>query len=56
MVPWLIIMFGYLLGSLPTASITGYIFIVSDVRRMGEYNPGAANACRELGSRAVRHT
>ena len=48
---WLLILVGYLLGSLPTAYIAGRILKGEDIRRMGDENSGAANAYRELGSK-----
>jgi len=50
--PWLIIAIGYLLGSIPTAYIAGHILKGEDIRRIGDENMGAANAFRELGSKA----
>jgi len=50
--PWLIIVIGYLLGSIPTAYITGHILKGEDIRHMGDENMGAANAFRELSSKA----
>jgi glycerol-3-phosphate acyltransferase PlsY len=50
--PWLIIILGYLLGSIPTAYIAGHILKGGDIRRMGDENVGAANAFRELSSKA----
>lgn len=47
---WLVIIIGYLLGSLPTAYIAGRILRGEDIRRMGDENAGAANAYRELGA------
>lgn len=49
---WLVILIGYLLGSLPTAYITGRILRNRDIRQMGDENAGAANVYRELGPRA----
>jgi len=49
---WSIILIGYLLGSVPTAYITGRILKSRDIRQMGDENAGAANVYRELGSRA----
>ena len=49
---WLVILIGYMLGSLPTAYIAGRILKGGDIRRMGDENPGAANAYRELGAKA----
>lgn len=48
---WLLIIIGYLLGSLPTAYIAGRILKGEDIRRMGDENSGAANAYHELGSK-----
>ena len=50
--PWLIVIVSYLLGSIPTAYIAGRFVASRDIRRMGDENAGAANAYRELGSRA----
>ena len=50
--PWLIVVLGYLLGSIPTAYIAGHILKGCDIRRMGDKNMGAANAFRELGHKA----
>jgi len=50
--PWLIIVLGYLLGSLPTAYIAGRILKGKDIRQMGDENMGAANAFRELSRKA----
>jgi glycerol-3-phosphate acyltransferase PlsY len=50
--PWLIIIIGYLLGSVPTAYFAGRIAAGRDIRRMGDENVGAANAYRELSPRA----
>ena len=52
MPPWLMILIGYLLGSLPTAYLAGRILKGRDIRQMGDENAGAANAYRELGARA----
>ncbi|MBA7708567.1 Glycerol-3-phosphate acyltransferase [subsurface metagenome] len=40
---------GYLLGSIPTAYIAGYLLKGRDIRQMGDGNVGAANAFRQLG-------
>lgn len=50
--PWLIIILGYLLGSIPTAYIAGRRLKGRDIRQMGDGNVGAANAFRQLGARA----
>ncbi len=49
MPPWLAIIIGYLLGSVPTAYIAGRILKGRDIRQLGDKNSGAANAFRELG-------
>ena len=41
--------FGYLMGSFPSAILVGKIGGVPDIRRQGSGNPGAANALRVLG-------
>jgi acyl phosphate:glycerol-3-phosphate acyltransferase len=52
MLPWLIIIIGYIIGSVPTAFIAGRIVKGEDIRQMGDENAGAANVFREVGSRA----
>ena len=47
---WLMILIGYLLGSVPTAYIAGRIVAGQDIKRLGDRNAGAANAYRQLGS------
>jgi glycerol-3-phosphate acyltransferase PlsY len=47
---WLIIITGYLLGSIPTSYFAGRLLRGRDIRQMGDENAGAANAYRELGS------
>ena len=49
---WVVIIFGYLLGSIPTAYIAGRLLTGQDIREMGDGNMGAANVFRELGSKA----
>jgi glycerol-3-phosphate acyltransferase PlsY len=49
--PWLIIIFSYLLGSLPTSYLFGRFTRKRDIRTLGDENAGAANAYRELGVR-----
>ena len=46
--PVLIIIVGYLLGSIPTAYIAGRITKGRDIRQMGDGNMGAQNAFRQL--------
>ena len=48
--PWLIVVvLGYLLGSIPTAYIAGHLLKDKDIRQMGDGNMGAANAFCQLG-------
>src|SRR3989304_4401361 len=49
---WLVILIGYLLGSIPTAYIAGRVLKGQDIRHMGDENMGALNAWRMLGHRA----
>ena len=49
--PWLIIILGYLLGSIPTAYIASHLIRGRDIRQMGDANMGAANAYRQLGAK-----
>jgi glycerol-3-phosphate acyltransferase PlsY len=49
--PWLIVILGYLLGSIPTAHIMGRIFKKVDIRKLGDGNMGAQNAFRQLGAK-----
>ena len=46
---WVIVVIGYLLGSLPTGYIAGRMTSGKDIRRMGDANMGAANVFREMG-------
>jgi glycerol-3-phosphate acyltransferase PlsY len=49
--PWLIVVLGYLLGSIPTAHIAGRIFKRINIRQVGDGNVGAANAFHQLGAK-----
>jgi acyl phosphate:glycerol-3-phosphate acyltransferase len=49
---WIVVIISYLLGAFPTAYIAGRVTAGNDIRRIGDENAGAANAYRELGSRA----
>ena len=49
--PWLIVILGYLLGSIPTAHIAGRVLKKVDIRQVGDGNMGAANAFRQLGAK-----
>jgi glycerol-3-phosphate acyltransferase PlsY len=51
MQPWLVILIGYILGSLPTAYIAGRVLRGRDIRKMGDENAGAANVYRQLGDK-----
>ncbi len=48
---WLIVLAGYLLGSIPTAYVAGRLFKGVDIRRVGDGNIGAANTFRQLGAK-----
>jgi len=50
--PWLIIILGYFLGSIPTAYIFGHILKGVDIRQIGDENMGAANIFRQLSAKA----
>ena len=50
--PWLIVILGYLLGSIPTAYIIGRALKGVDIRQIGDGNMGAANTFRQLGPKA----
>ncbi len=50
--PWLIVLLGYFLGSIPTAYIAGRLLKGKDIRQVGDGNMGAANAFRQLGAKA----
>jgi glycerol-3-phosphate acyltransferase PlsY len=47
-----LVLFGYLLGSIPSAYIAGRLVKGIDIRKVGDGNVGAANAYREIGSKA----
>jgi glycerol-3-phosphate acyltransferase PlsY len=47
--PWITIVLGYLLGSIPTAYIAGRWLRGEDIRQMGDGNVGTANAFHQLG-------
>jgi glycerol-3-phosphate acyltransferase PlsY len=49
--PWLIVILGYLLGSIPTGYIAGRVFKKVDIRQLGDGNMGAQNAFRQLGAK-----
>jgi len=49
--PWLIVILGYFLGSIPTAYIAGRVVKGIDIRQVGDANMGAANAFRQLGKK-----
>ena len=49
---WLIILLGYIIGSIPTAYIVGRILKGRDIRQMGDGNMGARNAFHEIGHKA----
>ena len=51
MMPWLVVLIGYFLGSVPTAYIAGRLLQDKDIRKLGDGNVGSANAFRYLGAR-----
>jgi glycerol-3-phosphate acyltransferase PlsY len=48
----LILVIAYLLGCIPTAYIIGRLTSGKDIRCLGDENPGAGNAYREIGPKA----
>ena len=48
----LLVILGYLMGSIPTAYIAGRLIKGNDIRQLGDGNMGAQNAFRQLGARA----
>jgi len=49
--PWLMVILGYFLGSIPTAYIAGRVVKGIDIRQVGDANMGAQNAFRQLGAK-----
>ena len=49
---WLIVITGYLLGSIPTAYILSRRLRGGDIRHMGDGNMGARNSYHQMGARA----
>ena len=49
---WLVLVIAYLLGCIPAAYIAGKVTAGKDIRCLGDENPGAGNAYRELGPTA----
>ncbi|MBM3925609.1 MAG: glycerol-3-phosphate acyltransferase [SAR202 cluster bacterium] len=50
---WFVVVpLAYLVGSFPTAYITGRLLINADIRELGDRNAGSANVFRTLGLRA----
>jgi glycerol-3-phosphate acyltransferase PlsY len=52
MVAAMLVVFSYLLGSIPSAYITGQVLRGIDIRKVGDGNVGAANVYREIGPAA----
>jgi glycerol-3-phosphate acyltransferase PlsY len=48
---WLTVVFGFLIGSIPTAYIAGRLTRGKDIRQLGDGNVGAQNAFRQLGAK-----
>ena len=49
--PWVMVILGYFLGSIPTAYIAGRMTKGIDIRQVGDANMGAQNAFRQLGAK-----
>ena len=49
--PWLIVLLGYFLGSIPIAFIAGHLLKGRDIRQLGDGNVGARNAFYEIGAK-----
>ena len=49
--PWLTVLLGYFVGSIPTAYIAGRLLKGKDIRQMGDGNMGARNAFFQLGAK-----
>lgn len=49
--PSLLILFGYLCGSIPFSLLVGYLGGAGDIRRVGDHNPGATNVLHSAGWR-----
>jgi len=49
--PWLIVILGYFVGSIPTACIAGHLRKGRNILEMGDGNMGAANTFRQLGAK-----
>jgi len=49
--PILMVILGYILGSIPTAYIAGRLIRSEDIRQLGDGNMGARNAFHQLGAR-----
>jgi len=47
--PWIVVVSGYFIGSIPTAYIAGRMLRGKDIRQMGDRNVGAANAAPGCG-------
>jgi len=52
MVAAMLVLFSYLLGSIPSAYIAGRLVRGIDITKVGDGNVGAANAYREIGAKA----
>jgi len=48
---WLVVLLGYLIGSIPTGYLAGRLLRGKDIRQMGDGNMGAQNVFRQLGAR-----
>jgi len=52
MIAAMLVLFSYLLGSIPSAYIAGRLVRGIDITKVGDGNVGAANAYREIGAKA----
>ena len=49
---WLMVLLGYLIGSIPTAYLIGRVMGRGDIRNLGDGNPGSKNVFHVLGPKA----
>ncbi len=50
LMPWLLLLFAYIMGSIPIGWIVGKVFYGLDIRKSGSGNIGATNALRLFGT------
>lgn len=49
---WVVVLLGYLIGSVPTAYVGGRLLGAGDIRQLGDGNVGARNAYHQLGPKS----